>query len=366
MTSETADPAEAAAIAPAADPGFLQRHGATIEYILIPGAALVAALVVFGMLRRAVRQEPARSLFLHVSRRVRHLVLLAEHADARRAADPDRAVHGAARAARHGDHRRRRRAADRRARRPPRPRSRCRRRRRWSCSWRWLSAGMVGGGLWIMLAGGAAPVPRRQRDHLEPAAGLYRARDPQPSGRGPDARSRQPQQAVDPRDRRRQHDRHDPRHRRALGPGVRHHRRRRRLCPDLSHHVRLRRPRRRRQHPRRQDRRPGRRQADPDRSASWPAPRAGLAGMVEVAAVRAAPTPISRPATASPASWSRSWRGRIRWRSSRWRSCSAASAPAAGCCSAGSACPTPRCRCCRASSSSSCWPATRCMAGSAS
>ena len=49
MTSEVADPAEAVAVAPSADPGFLQRHGATIEYILIPGAALVGALVVFGI-----------------------------------------------------------------------------------------------------------------------------------------------------------------------------------------------------------------------------------------------------------------------------------------------------------------------------
>ena len=49
MTSEVADSAEAAGIAPAADPGFLQRHGASIEYILIPGAALVGALVVFGI-----------------------------------------------------------------------------------------------------------------------------------------------------------------------------------------------------------------------------------------------------------------------------------------------------------------------------
>jgi simple sugar transport system permease protein len=44
-----ADPVEAVAVAPAADPGFLQRHGASIEYILIPGAALVGALVVFGI-----------------------------------------------------------------------------------------------------------------------------------------------------------------------------------------------------------------------------------------------------------------------------------------------------------------------------
>jgi simple sugar transport system permease protein len=45
----TTDVADAAAIAPAADAGFLQRHGTTIEYILIPGAALAGALVVFGI-----------------------------------------------------------------------------------------------------------------------------------------------------------------------------------------------------------------------------------------------------------------------------------------------------------------------------
>jgi general nucleoside transport system permease protein len=49
VTSGLADPAEAVAVSPAADPGFLQRHGGTIEYILIPGAALVAALGVFGV-----------------------------------------------------------------------------------------------------------------------------------------------------------------------------------------------------------------------------------------------------------------------------------------------------------------------------
>ncbi|HTR86240.1 MAG TPA: ABC transporter permease, partial [Reyranella sp.] len=49
MTTDVADGAEAVAIAPAADPGFLQRHGGTIEYVLIPGAALVGALIVFGM-----------------------------------------------------------------------------------------------------------------------------------------------------------------------------------------------------------------------------------------------------------------------------------------------------------------------------
>ena len=49
MTTDTADSAPAAAIAPAADAGFLQRHGQAIEYVLIPGAALAGALVVFGI-----------------------------------------------------------------------------------------------------------------------------------------------------------------------------------------------------------------------------------------------------------------------------------------------------------------------------
>ncbi|MGH6742936.1 MAG: ABC transporter permease [Bradyrhizobium sp.] len=49
MSSDVADSADAVAVAPAADAGFLQRHGTTIEYILIPGAALAAALVVFGI-----------------------------------------------------------------------------------------------------------------------------------------------------------------------------------------------------------------------------------------------------------------------------------------------------------------------------
>ena len=49
MTAEALDSAEAAGPAPAADAGFLQRYGTTIEYILIPGAALVGALIVFGI-----------------------------------------------------------------------------------------------------------------------------------------------------------------------------------------------------------------------------------------------------------------------------------------------------------------------------
>ena len=49
MSSEAADPVEATTIAPAADVGFLQRHGTAIEYLLIPGAALGGALALFGV-----------------------------------------------------------------------------------------------------------------------------------------------------------------------------------------------------------------------------------------------------------------------------------------------------------------------------
>jgi simple sugar transport system permease protein len=49
VTSEVADAGEAAGANRAAEPGFLARHGASIEYILIPGAALAGALVVFGI-----------------------------------------------------------------------------------------------------------------------------------------------------------------------------------------------------------------------------------------------------------------------------------------------------------------------------
>jgi simple sugar transport system permease protein len=49
MTTDAAETVDAVAISPAADPGFLQRYGTTIEYILIPGAALIAALAVFGL-----------------------------------------------------------------------------------------------------------------------------------------------------------------------------------------------------------------------------------------------------------------------------------------------------------------------------
>ena len=52
------DSAEAAGPAPAADPGFLQRYGTTIEYVLIPGAALVGALIVFGIFVAVFGKNP--------------------------------------------------------------------------------------------------------------------------------------------------------------------------------------------------------------------------------------------------------------------------------------------------------------------
>ncbi len=214
-----------------------------------------------------------------------------------------------------------------------------------------------------MLSGRTSPVPRRQRNDFQPAAGLYRARHPQPPSRGRDARPRQPQQAVDPRDRRRQHAGIDTRHRRALGTGVRHCRRGRILHPDLSYRVRLRRAGRRRQYSRRQDRRPRRRQADHDHLFS----RRCIGRPGRNGRSRRGAGPHQRNLAAGygftgilVAFLAR----KIRWRSFRSPSCSAESAPAAGCCSAGSACPTPRSRFCRASSSCSCSRAMRCTAGS--
>src|SRR4029077_12369298 len=63
VTSEVADSAEGIAISPAADPGFLQRYGGTIEYILIPGAALVGALGVFGIFVAFFGKDPADLYF---------------------------------------------------------------------------------------------------------------------------------------------------------------------------------------------------------------------------------------------------------------------------------------------------------------
>ena len=49
LNTEVGDTIDTPSIAPAADPGFLQRYGGAIEYILIPGAALIGALAIFGV-----------------------------------------------------------------------------------------------------------------------------------------------------------------------------------------------------------------------------------------------------------------------------------------------------------------------------
>jgi ABC-type uncharacterized transport system permease subunit len=65
MTTELAEPIEAVPVAPAADPGFLQRYGSTIEYVLIPGAALVGALAVFGIFVALFGRSPL-DLYLYM------------------------------------------------------------------------------------------------------------------------------------------------------------------------------------------------------------------------------------------------------------------------------------------------------------
>ncbi len=183
MTTDTADTAEGGRVAPAADPGFLQRYGTSIEYILIPGAALVGALATFGAFVALYGKNPLDLYFYmyqgafgtwfsrqNTLTRAAPLILTAlctalpaqlgmviiggegRVAD-RRAVGYQRRAGAASgiaagRADRDGDRRRdRRRAVD-------------------------------------HAVGRAAAVSRRQRDHLEPAAGLYRARGPQPPRRG--------------------------------------------------------------------------------------------------------------------------------------------------------------------------------------
>ena len=135
----------------------------------------------------------------------------------RRAADADRAVHGDAGAARHGDHRRRRRAVDRRALRRRRPALALPAAPPLSSISPWRSPAWPAAA--VDHAGRrAAPVPRRQRDDFEPAARLHRAsRFSIIWSRGrcaiPPASTSRRRRA----DRRRQHDRQHSRHRRALG-----------------------------------------------------------------------------------------------------------------------------------------------------
>ena len=115
------------------------------------------------------------------------------------------------------------------ARRRRRGAARCRRRRRWSSMLAMACAGMIGGGLWIALAGAL----RQYRGVNETISSLLLAyiahrvfnhlvegplRDPASLNK-PSTRA----------DRRRQHDRQHSGHGRALGPGARHHRLPRRL-----------------------------------------------------------------------------------------------------------------------------------------
>ena len=198
----------------------------------------------------------------------------------------------------------------------------------WAPSLRAAADDGAGGDGGRSLLGRARRLPaahaRRQRDHLFAAPHLHRHRHHELLRRGRAARSGLGQQAVDLSDRRRQHDRHDPRHRRALGPRRRCPAGDRALRPDVAHHLRLRCPHHRRQSARRAGAGPAGGQADrrllDDRGGAAPA----SPGSSRSQPSTGAPTPRWRRATASPASWCRSWRGTIRWPSSRSPSCSAA------------------------------------------
>ena len=65
-----------------------------------------------------------------------------------------------------------------------------------------IVAAVVAGAIWIGARRRAPPLSRRQRDHLQPPPLLHRRRDHELLRRGRAPRSRQPQQAVDPLDRR--------------------------------------------------------------------------------------------------------------------------------------------------------------------
>ena len=196
MTTDAADPVEAVGVAPAADAGFLQRYGATIEYILIPGAALVGALAVFGIFVALFGKNPLDLYFYmyqgafgtwfswqNTLTRAAPLILTAlctalpaqlgmviiggEGAlligalVGHQRGPGDAMGTAAGRAARDGLRRRD----------------------------RWRPLDHAGGRL--------ATIPWRQRNDLQPAAGLYRARHSQSSGRGRDARPGESQQTID-------------------------------------------------------------------------------------------------------------------------------------------------------------------------
>ncbi len=205
----------------AAGSDFAVRLRANSEYVVIPLLALAIAAALFAHLPHRDRQVAGRFHLLCLARRLRHVVLAAEHAAALGAADPDRARRrdpgpdrpdhdrrrGRARArrlrlrgARHSDDRPR--AADPDAHRHGALRHGRRR-----------------------LLGRHRRLPslraRRQRDDLVAAPDLYRHRDHELLRRGRAARPDGSQQAVDQAARQSLHDRHDSRHRSALGTGVR-------------------------------------------------------------------------------------------------------------------------------------------------
>ena len=107
----------------------------------------------------------------------------------------------------------------------------------------------------------AAPLPRCQRDDLQPADGLYRDRADEPSGRRPAARPGLAQQAVDPPDRSSLRDRRDARHGGPLGARRRRRRLRHLVGADREDALGFCRPHRRRQRARRAGAGPGRRPA---------------------------------------------------------------------------------------------------------
>ena len=84
VTAEAGAPAPADSKSGLAPAFSLARWAGAAEYVVIPLLALLGRAHRVRPLRRAVRQEPARPLLLHVPGRVRHLVLVAEHADAAR------------------------------------------------------------------------------------------------------------------------------------------------------------------------------------------------------------------------------------------------------------------------------------------
>ena len=162
-----------------------------IEYILIPGAALVGALALFGIFVALFGKNPL-DLYFYMYQGAFGTWFSWQNT-LTRAAPLILTALCTALPAQLGlvDHRRRRRAGDRRrCRRPsvalalPWRAAAGRADSRWSC------AGVIGGGLWIALAG-ALRQYRGVNETISSLLLVYIAhRAPQPSGRGPAARSR--------------------------------------------------------------------------------------------------------------------------------------------------------------------------------